>query len=413
MVRFGIPFLLLAACAGPTVYRAERVFDGTGRLWSPGCVTVDGDRIVFVGGESDGDLVDLGDVTILPGLIDTDVDLEASGGAEGPAGGYRLAAVDGFVRLGREVPVNVGVPRAVAYSAAHAPAPAVEADPPRLGEGPHVVGSGAGLPGAFHGFSTIREIELMVEAGLSPREALLAATRDAARHLGATELGTLEAGKLADFIVVEGDPTTRIADLRRVTLTVQGGRIFPRSAFTFAAEYDVPPVVAAAREVDLRWGWDVMTDQTMGGASEGRLLDVEHLRLEGELSSRVDAVYAFAGARKTLDETGYRVVDASAFSGVKFRVRGTPRRYRLVVGCSPVAGYDDPGFNFEAGDAWRWVEAPFASLSRLSAGPAFDAATLTYLLFRSAGPPADAFALEIDSVEFTQPQPQPQPQPDK
>lgn len=433
--------LLLAACGAPVVYRADRVFDGN-RLWTPGYVAVEGDRIVSVGDRADGDVVDLGDVTILPGLIDTGVDLDASGGAnlspvesseavrvknllayfywgvtavrgrgagpgprriDGPRGGYRLAAAEGFARLGREGPVNVGVPRAVAYSAAHAPA--VEADLAAVVGAPHVVGSGAGSPGAFHGFSTVREIELLVDAGLSPESALLAATRDAAAHLGAADLGTLEAGKLADFIVVDGDPLSRISDLRRVTLTVQGGRVFPRESFSFAAEYAEPGVTAAAN-VNWREGWDVLTDQSMGGASEGRLLDVGHLRLEGELSPKVDAVYAFVGARKTLDASGFRVVDASAYSGVRFRVRGTPRRYRAVVGCAPVAAYDDHGFSFEADGSWRTVEVRFADLSRLSAGPAFDAASLTYLLFRSAGPPADGFELEIDSVsfyEFTQP----------
>lgn len=432
----------MAACGAPIVYRADRVFDGTGRMWTPGYVAVDGDRIVGVGADASRDVVDLGDVTILPGLIDVNVDLEASGGSnlspvesseavrvknllaylhwgvtavrgrgagagprriDGPSGGYRLAAMDGFLQLGHERPVNVGVPRAVAYSAAHAPPPPLETDTPRLVGEQHVVGSGAGSPGAFHGYSTIREIELMVAAGVSPRDALLAATRNGAAHLGAADLGTLEAGKLADFIVVDGDPTVRIEDLRRVVMTVQGGRIFPRESFSFAAEYAEPPVVAAEREIGLRSGWDLLTDQSMGGASEGRLLDVGHIRLEGELSSRADAVYAFVGARKTLDGTGFRVVDASAFRGVRFSVRGTPRRYRLVVGCAPVASYDDHGFTFEADEERRTVEVPFASLARLSAGPAFDPASLTYLLFRSAGPPAEGFVLEIERVEFTQP----------
>lgn len=80
-----------------------------------------------------------------------------------------------------------------------------------------------GLPpsDAFHG-----EVRLMAEAGLSPGQILRAATRNAAAHIGRPDvLGTLEPGKLADLILVDGDPTADIGAIRNVELVVKGGEV--------------------------------------------------------------------------------------------------------------------------------------------------------------------------------------------
>jgi imidazolonepropionase-like amidohydrolase len=66
----------------------------------------------------------------------------------------------------------------------------------------------------------------MVEAGMSPAQVIQAGTRTAAEHLGRSdELGTLEAGKLADLIVVEGDPLESISVLRTPWVVMKEGQI--------------------------------------------------------------------------------------------------------------------------------------------------------------------------------------------
>jgi len=76
------------------------------------------------------------------------------------------------------------------------------------------------------GSNTISEAERMVEAGMSPAQVIQAATRDAAEHLGrGDDLGTLEAGKLADLIIVEGDPLQNISVLRTPWMVLKGGRV--------------------------------------------------------------------------------------------------------------------------------------------------------------------------------------------
>lgn len=76
---------------------------------------------------------------------------------------------------------------------------------------PYGMGTDTGPPGRFPGFFEHWEMELMVEAGLTPSQVITAATRRGAEFLGARDLGTLEAGKWADLLVLAKDP---LADIR-------------------------------------------------------------------------------------------------------------------------------------------------------------------------------------------------------
>jgi imidazolonepropionase-like amidohydrolase len=70
------------------------------------------------------------------------------------------------------------------------------------------------------------ELELMVKAGLTPRQALTAATRDAAHCMNANALGTLERGKWADFVVLDADPLANISNVRRIaTVWIAGNQV--------------------------------------------------------------------------------------------------------------------------------------------------------------------------------------------
>jgi imidazolonepropionase-like amidohydrolase len=87
-------------------------------------------------------------------------------------------------------------------------------------------GTDSGTPGVVIGKGLHKELELMVEAGISPMEAITAATRNAADNLGkANELGTIESRKLADIIAVSGDPLKDIRDTREIKLVIKDGKI--------------------------------------------------------------------------------------------------------------------------------------------------------------------------------------------
>ena len=89
---------------------------------------------------------------------------------------------------------------------------------------PLMAGSDCPGCGLVPGQSLLDELDLYVEAGLTPRRALRAATVDAARFLGLSdELGTLSTGKQADVLVLRADPTASLAALRQPVGVVAAG----------------------------------------------------------------------------------------------------------------------------------------------------------------------------------------------
>ena len=92
---------------------------------------------------------------------------------------------------------------------------------------PLVAGTDTGLLG----YGLDRELELYVQAGLTPADALYTATLGAARAMGRDgDSGSVEVGKRADLVLVRGDPLTRISDLRRVEKVVSAGRLYDSRA---------------------------------------------------------------------------------------------------------------------------------------------------------------------------------------
>jgi imidazolonepropionase-like amidohydrolase len=86
--------------------------------------------------------------------------------------------------------------------------------------GPDPTGNGGVLPG----FGDQRAVELLVDAGFRPEEAIRIGTLNGATYLGlADQIGSIAPGKRADLIVVTGDPSKRIADIENVEITFKDG----------------------------------------------------------------------------------------------------------------------------------------------------------------------------------------------
>jgi imidazolonepropionase-like amidohydrolase len=93
--------------------------------------------------------------------------------------------------------------------------------------GPDPTSDGHIIPG----FGDQREIELLVDAGFSPVEAIKIGTLNGATYLGrANRIGTIQAGKDADLMIVRGDPSSNINDIENVEWVVQGGRVYDSAA---------------------------------------------------------------------------------------------------------------------------------------------------------------------------------------
>jgi imidazolonepropionase-like amidohydrolase len=101
----------------------------------------------------------------------------------------------------------------------------------RLSDGgiPIAMGTDTGPAGRFQGYFEHMELELMAKAGMTPRQILQAATRDAARCSKVDQdLGTLEPGKWADFVVLDADPLVDILNTRKINSVYVAGNAVGR-----------------------------------------------------------------------------------------------------------------------------------------------------------------------------------------
>lgn len=88
------------------------------------------------------------------------------------------------------------------------------------------MGTDTGPPARFQGYFEQMELELMGKAGLTPRQVLIAATRDAASCQQLKEIGTLEKGKWADFVALDADPLADISNVRKIdSVWIAGNRV--------------------------------------------------------------------------------------------------------------------------------------------------------------------------------------------
>ena len=98
----------------------------------------------------------------------------------------------------------------------------------------------AGTDGS--GIELVHELEIYTEAGMTPAEALATATIAPARLVGADRTtGSIAVGKTADLVLVEGDPSTRIGDLRQTRLVMMGDKLMDADALRTAAGFPGRP----------------------------------------------------------------------------------------------------------------------------------------------------------------------------
>lgn len=95
---------------------------------------------------------------------------------------------------------------------------------------PIATGTDAGNIGTIHGAALFRELQLMREAGLSPMQILKCTTVNGARAFGGetgAKIGTIEAGKLADLVILKANPLDEIGNASQIDSVVKGGTIYP------------------------------------------------------------------------------------------------------------------------------------------------------------------------------------------
>ena len=97
-----------------------------------------------------------------------------------------------------------------------------------------------------HGIGTILGIEGLVELGMTPMQALVAATKNGAEAAGrSADLGTIEVGKIADLLVLEADPLADIANIRRIRAVMASGRVVTPASLPERRVLSAPPAPAS------------------------------------------------------------------------------------------------------------------------------------------------------------------------
>jgi hypothetical protein len=262
------------------------------------------------------------------------------------------------------------------------------------------LGTDSGIGSTPFGESSLRELELLVEFGLSAKAALLAGTANsaAALHLD-KDRGAIEVGKRADFVLVRGKPWRRISDYRNLEYVFLDGRLVAKGGALVSEQgAPAPPAIAAQRLID---DFERDDGKTAGGAM--RLSDVDTGFPRGSMGRmlNISAVMALKESPRAfvtlpLSPGGFAPVDATAYRGIRFDARGEGK-YVLEI----ATGAGSAAKGFEAGArAWRKVEVEFEDFQTASETAQLPLDAVYAVMIGARRDAGEPFWLEIDNVEF-------------
>lgn len=276
---------------------------------------------------------------------------------------------------------------------------------------PVLAGTDAGNAGTQHGISMHHEMAALVQAGLTPLQALAAATSKPASAFKLGQRGRIRNGYKADLLLVEGDPGADIANTRRIVAVwkdgVDAAAVRAAQGARVAAQASPAPLVLPADgrislftkerlASPIGFGWMPSNDGFMGGKSsvELKLQEPEAgapSALAVNASVQPGFAYPWAGLAFMPGSQPMEPADLSGARVIRFKVRGDGNQYQLSVMSKGVQIPVSAPFTAEA--AWREVAVPFASLKGI------DASMITMISF-NAGPKPGNYAFQIADVRL-------------
>lgn len=269
----------------------------------------------------------------------------------------------------------------------------------------------AGMRFTPHGESTLRELEQLVRAGLTPTDALIAGTANSAKALGQfEERGSIEVGKIADIVLIDGAPWENISDVRKVEMTWVGGEIMfgPGAPAVVTDTFMTPntPTTALINDFDSNEGRTssgglVTGDPDGGNERSWQIMDVVDagerggiLRLNATLARREQAR---VGVIIPMNPGSVQPMDVSAFDGMKFDLRGDGGTYTVIVSST------DGRFTstVDAAKDWSTFDVPFSGLQPPSDGIEFNPETVYNIRILDIGEgTGEPTWFELDNVTF-------------
>ncbi|HEX5720215.1 MAG TPA: amidohydrolase family protein [Thermoanaerobaculia bacterium] len=273
---------------------------------------------------------------------------------------------------------------------------------------PILAGSDTPNPGTAHGASLHRELELLVQAGLTPQQALVAATSAPARAFKLADRGRIAPGLRADLILVAGDPLKDITDTRNLVRIWKGGVLFERPVPAQAPAQAAPAAALPADglvsgfedgklSASFGSGWSESTDKLFGGVSEvkvevvsGGAQDSRHaLKISGE--AKPGFAFPWAGALFMPGAQPMAPANLADVQALEFWMQGdgavTVMLFATSLGRNPALK------TFEAGKEWTKYTFPISDF------PGVDPSGLMGIFF-GVSPAPRAFEIRVDDVRL-------------
>lgn len=279
---------------------------------------------------------------------------------------------------------------------------------------PIALGTDAGMPNTPHGPSTLREMELLVRAGLTPSQALIAGTATSAKVMGLeADRGTIAPGQRADIVLIDGTPWRDIADVRKISSVLVDGRmVIGAGAPALPAansETRLPSVQVAAliddfERADGRTALDTLRLQdTDGGISRSTEItrivprDGGHaLLLAAQMSIEEEP---FVGISFPLTRGSVQPADLRQYQALQFSIKGEGS---YTVRFSGEGG--SWATEVAATNEWQELTVPFATLvpeasARRQTGP-WTAEAIREVQVSTSRAGGETVVFELDDVRF-------------
>lgn len=282
---------------------------------------------------------------------------------------------------------------------------------------PILAGTDAPNPGTGHGVSIHRELELLVQAGLTPTEALSSTTSVPAKAFGLNDRGRIATGLRADLLLVKGDPATDITATRDIVAIWKTGVEVDRATTRAAVEKEKQEAAASkampapagsesglisdfddgATATKFGAGWSVSTDSYAGGKSTA---DIKWIAggAEGskgalQISGTISDVFAYpwAGAFFSPGSGPMDPVNLSSKKAIRFWIRGDGRAYRLMI-FTKSGGFNPAIQNLTVTTEWKEITLAFSAFG-------IDGRDIGGILFTAGGAPGP-FQFAIDNVRL-------------
>jgi imidazolonepropionase-like amidohydrolase len=283
---------------------------------------------------------------------------------------------------------------------------------------PILAGTDAGNPGTTPGASMHGEIELLTAAGLTPWQALAAATSAPAAAFHLNDRGRIAPGLRADLVLVNGDPSTNIRATRDIAGVWKAGQQIDRAAWRAsvakatqeqAAQSTAPPPAGSesgwisdfeesgSTKTRFGAGWDVTTDQLAGGKSVAKMEwsaggaqeSKGALLIAGEV--RQGFAFPWSGVIFWPAAGPMQPANLSSKKAIRFWAKGDGQTYQVMI-FDQKLGYRPASQTFVAAPEWKEYVLPFTAFG-------VDGSGIMGIAW-AAGPKIGTFELRLDNVRL-------------